>query len=64
MKMDKKDIKIKIKLGYVLDAPLTNAWDYICDKYGINEWCIKEGLAGVDDEIEISLEDLEYIGWI
>lgn len=62
--MGLQDIKINVKLGDVLDSPLINAWEYICDKYGIHEWCLNEGRADRDDTIEISLADAEYIGLI
>lgn len=51
-------------LRQISDAPLTSGWDFICDKYGINPYCMNEGLAHDDDFIEISLEDAEYIGLI
>lgn len=62
--MKKEDIKISAKLGNILDAPLIDAWTYICNKYGLNEWCLNEGLADRNDEIQISLKDAEYIGLI
>ena len=51
-------------LGDVLNAPLINAWDKMCEKYGINEWCLNEGRADSDDTIEVSLEDAEHWGLV
>lgn len=62
--MKKSEVKIKVKLGSVLDAPLIGAWDDMCEKYGINEWCLNEGRADSDDEIEVSLADAEKWGLI
>jgi hypothetical protein len=62
--MKKEDIKIKVTLGDIMDAPLIGSWTYICEKYGINEWCLNEGRAEKEDTIEISLNDAEYIGLI
>ena len=62
--MNKEDIKVSVKLGNILNAPLSTGWDYISDKHGFSEWCLNEGTANIDDEIEISLEDAEYIGVI
>jgi len=33
-------------------------------KYGINEWCLNEGIADSDDTIEVSLEDAEHWGLV
>lgn len=55
--MKQSEIKVTIKLGDVLDAPLLGAWEQMCDKYDINEWCLNEGNANSDDTINVSLED-------
>ena len=60
--MKKSDVKISVKIGEISDCPLLGSWDYICDKYGLNKWCLNEGLATKDDTIQISIEDAEYIG--
>lgn len=62
--MKKKDIKVKVKLTDILNAPLVNAWEHMCNKYGINEWCVNEGRADDTSKVEISLEDAEYYGLI
>jgi len=62
--MEKSEIKIKVKLGDVLGAPLSSAWGRMCKKYGINEWCLNEGIADDDDTVDISLEDAELYGLI
>jgi len=60
--MKRSEIKIQVKFGDVLNAPLVNAWDKMCNKYGINEWCLNEGLADKNDTIMVSLEDAEHWG--
>ncbi len=62
--MKRSEIKVRVKLGDVLDAPYINAWEQMCEKYGINEWCLKEGIADSDDTIEVSLEDAEHWGLV
>lgn len=62
--MKRTEIKVKVKLGDVLDAPLMSAWERMCKKYGINEWCLNEGRADKDDTIEITLEDAELYGLV
>ena len=62
--MKQSEIKVTVKLGDVLNAPLINAWEKMCKKYGINEWCLNEGRASPDDTIEVSLEDAEYWGLV
>lgn len=62
--MKRSEIKIETTLGEVMDAPLIGSWQYICDKYGLNEWCINAGMADKNDNIGILLEDAEHIGII
>jgi len=62
--MKRSEIKVIVKLGDVLNAPYINAWEQMCKKYGINEWCLNEGRADSDDTIEVSLEDAEHWGLI
>lgn len=62
--MKRSDIKITVKLGDVMDAPLIDSWQKMCAKYGINEWCLKEELAERNDTVNISLEDAENYGII
>lgn len=62
--MKRSEIKVTVKLGDVLDAPYINAWEQMCEKYEINEWCLNEGRADSDDAIEVSLEDAEHWGLI
>lgn len=62
--MKRSEIKVIVKLGDVLDAPYMNAWEQMCEKYGINEWCLNEGIADSDDTIEVSLEDAEHWGLV
>ena len=58
--MKRSEVKIKVTLGDVLNAPLLGAWEQMCEKYGIFEYCINEGMAEEDDTVEISLEDAEH----
>jgi hypothetical protein len=62
--MKRSEVKVIVKLGDVLDAPYINAWEQMCEKYGINEWCLNEGMSDSDDTIEVSLEDAEYWGLV
>jgi len=62
--MKRSEIKVTVKLRDVLDAPNINAWEQMCEKYGISEWCLKEGRADSDDTIEVSLEDAERWGLV
>jgi hypothetical protein len=60
----KRKTKVTVKLGDVLGAPYWKSWREMCDKYGVNEWCLSEGLADSDDTIEVSLEDAEHWGLV
>ena len=62
--MKRSEIKVTVKLGDVLDAPYWKAWEEMCEKYGINEWCLNEGMADSNDTIEVSLEDAEHWGLV
>ena len=55
-------MKIKVTLGEIMDAPLINAWLKMCEKYGINEWCLNEGLADKSDTIDVDEEDARFWG--
>lgn len=57
--MIKSEVKIPVKLGDILDA---GRWDEVCDKYGLNVWCINEGQADRDDAIDITIADAERYG--
>jgi len=60
--MKKSEVKISVKLCDISDAPLINAWDEMCEKYGVNRWCLNEGLADKNDTVDITLEDAERWG--
>ena len=62
--MKKSEIKVTVTFRQILDAPSMGSWDDMCEKYGINEWCINEGRASDQDEIEVSLADAEKWGLI
>ena len=55
--MNLSEIDIKVTLKSIKDAPLINAWSKMCDKYGINEWCLNEGLANENDTVTIKMSD-------
>ena len=38
-------------------------WEIFCDLYEINEWCVAEGLATGDEEVELTLEEAKKIGF-
>lgn len=62
--MTLNDIKVQVTLGDVSSAPYWQAWELMCTKYGINEWCLNEGRAASDDTISISLEDAIHWGLV
>ena len=55
-------MKVTATFRELLDSPLIGGWDYICEEYGINPYCMNEGLASGDEALEISVEDAKYIG--
>ena len=58
----KAEDTIEVRLVEVLRAPWIGAWEHMCKKYGVNEWCINEGLADDESTIDISLQDAERYG--
>ena len=62
--MNAEELKVTVKMVDILHAPLMSAWERMCEKYGINEWCINEGLADDESTIEISLQDAEFYGLV
>lgn len=62
--MKRSEINITVTLGDILHAPYINAWKDMCEKYGINEWCLNEGISQSNDTVEISLIDAEMYGLI
>lgn len=62
--MKRSEVTVKVKLSDVLDAPSLTAWQEMCNKYGINEWCLNEGLAKNEDVIKVSLSDAERWGLV
>ncbi len=55
---------IEVEFGDILDAPLYDSWDDFCDKYGINVWCINEGLAERNTTIKVDIKDAKRWGMI
>ena len=56
-------MKIIVTLREISDAPLLNAWDQFCDKYGYSYYCVKEG-ADPSTEIQISFDDAKKWGLV
>ncbi len=54
--------KVSATFKELIDPPLIGGWDYICEKYGVNSWCVSEGLVDSCDTMEISAEDARHIG--
>lgn len=52
-------MKIKITLGELLEK---HDWEKACKILGLNEWCLNEGLAKSDDEIELTEEQSKELG--
>jgi hypothetical protein len=42
--MKKEETKITISVGELCDK---YCWDDYCEKYGVNVWCMNEGLATI-----------------
>ncbi|MBK7380435.1 MAG: hypothetical protein IPJ03_16680 [Ignavibacteriales bacterium] len=59
--MKPSEIIITVKMGEILDS---DNWEDYCYRYGINEWCINEGRADRDTEVQISLADAMEWGLI
>jgi len=57
--MKKSEVKIPVKFGDILGS---GHWIDVCNKYGLNEWCINEGRADRDDTIDITIADAERYG--
>ena len=64
MRNFKKKIKIEVTFQQVMESSLLGAWEDMCKKYGIDEWCISDGRAKDDDTVEITLQDAESYGII
>lgn len=57
--MKKSEVKISVKFGDILDS---GRWTDVCNKYGLNEWCVNEGRADRNDTIDITVADAEKFG--
>jgi hypothetical protein len=52
---------VKTTMGEILNAPRIGSWDKYCEKNGVNPYCINEGRAESNTEVEISVEEaLDY----
>lgn len=49
-----KELKVSVEFGLLLDK---GAWPEFCDKYGVNIWCMNEGLADRETTYMITLDD-------
>jgi hypothetical protein len=56
-------MKVTVKLIDVLRSS-GYAWEKMCEDYGINPWCINEGLADEDSTQEITIEQLSEYGLV
>jgi len=50
---------IELTLRDILNA---GAWDEYCETYGVNVWCLNEGLADGDELANITLEEARAWG--
>lgn len=54
-------MKYLITFGELIDRGL---WLSYCEKFGINEWAVNEGLASSDDEVVLTEEEAQELGII
>lgn len=47
-------MKVKVTLREILNS---GSWEEFCSDNGYNEWCINEGLASGDEEVEITTDE-------
>lgn len=52
-------MSIKTTLGKLID---NYDWGEVCEVVGLNEWCLNEGLADREDEVELTPEEAKKIG--
>ena len=53
---------MKILLTYTEALLKCNNWDDLCEKIGLNPWCIKEGLVDGEAELELDYEIAKEYG--
>lgn len=53
------EMKIIVTLREILDK---GDWDKYCELSGINPWCINEGFATSDEEVELAEDIAKQIG--
>ena len=59
--MKEETVKIVVTAAEVMDKC---AWDKLCEMKGWNEWCINEGLMDYDEEISLTEEEAQKLGFI
>lgn len=52
-------MKIKITLGEMNDRLI---WEEYCAEAGLNPWCLNEGLADADEEVELTEDQARRFG--
>lgn len=52
---------MKISFGELLNR---GDWDEVCEKLGLNVWCIAEGVVDKEDEIELSAKQAFELGLV
>jgi hypothetical protein len=53
------NITVAITAREALDL---HVWDALCALKGINEWAINEGMMDVNEEITLSLDEVQQLG--
>lgn len=52
-------MNVVVTYGEIFDRYL---WTKFCDMKGLNEWCLKEGLADRDDRAELTEAEARELG--
>lgn len=52
-------VTVQVEAQALLDA---GRWQDYCEKYGVNEWAVNEGLMSADEKLSVSLSDAKRWG--